>query len=187
MNEQVYGPIPAARIEGLVVTESRDDVLVYDTEHHHIHHLNQVSAAVWRSCDGRRSIPDVTRTLRATLPGEINDEVVRLALTKLESAGLLSGALEPHVRTPGQSRRKFLRRAAVAGAVAVPIVLSISAPSSALAGSSACGQDCTAENANSECNGFCSQCGPDTGPGSGSICCAPGEGHPEVSCDLLGP
>jgi len=180
MNEFLYGPVPAARIDGLVVTESRDEVLVYDTAKHHIHHLNQVSAVIWRLCDGQRSVADLARAAGAQLGSEIGDDAVRLALTKLESANLLEGSLVATVRTNGQSRRKFLRRAAVAGAVAVPVVVSMTAPQAAFAGSASCGQSCIDDNLNSECNGNCSQCGQETGRGCGSVCCNPGVNSPHL-------
>ncbi len=51
--------VPAARITGLVITEAKDEVLVYDTERHHIHHLNRTSATIWRLLDGRRSMSEL--------------------------------------------------------------------------------------------------------------------------------
>jgi hypothetical protein len=163
-----------------VTTESKDDVLVYDTQTHHIHHLNQISAAVWRLCDGRRTLDDVTREMQASAPGGVGEDVVRLALTKLESANLLDSELDSSLRAYGQSRRKFLRRAAVAGAIAVPVVVSMTAPQAAFAGSTSCGQSCVDDGLNSECNGNCSQCGQETGRGCGSVCCSPGGGSPHL-------
>jgi hypothetical protein len=189
MNGHWNGAIPAARIADLVITESKDEVLVYDTSNHHIHHLNRLSAVVWRLCDGSRSVADVTRMTRASVSGEVNDEVVRMALTKLEAADLLSGALETQMRALGQSRRSFLRKAAVAGAVVVPAIVSMTAPQAAAALSPGPGRSCGgACSQNSNCNGCCSQCNGDgtTVPQfPRGICFNPNKGgaQPQLSCN----
>lgn len=118
---------PRARFDGLVVTESAAEVLVYDTAAHHIHHLNQVSAAIWRLCDGRKSIAGLARD------SGLDREMVRLALVKLDEANLLDGTLDPGLRLKGASRRSFMKR--VAAATAVPAIVSISAPTAAMASS----------------------------------------------------
>jgi len=107
------------------MTEAGGEVLVYDEQSHHIHRLNQVSAAVWRHCDGRRTVADL-----ATETG-MAAEMVQVALGKLADARLLDGDLPAGVRAAGQSRRSFLKKAAVAGGVALPVLVSISAPTAA--------------------------------------------------------
>jgi hypothetical protein len=113
--------VPAARVENLVTTTSRDEVLVYDQDRHHIHHLNPTAAAVWSLCNGRRTVSEVARA------AAIDEDAVRLALRKLDDAKLFDGPLEAGVRGTTQSRRSFMKKAAVAG-VAVPMIASISAP-----------------------------------------------------------
>ncbi len=176
MSNLLESHVPAARVDSLVITESKDEVLVYDTERHHIHHLNQTSAVVWRLCDGRRTVGDIVRKAQGKLGSDVSDDVVRLALKKLEDANLLDGPLDPAVRGVNHSRRAFLRKAGVAGAIAVPVIVSMSAPAAAGAVSGAgCGEDCF--DMNSLCNqGVCSQCGADTGPGAGTVCCSPSAG-----------
>lgn len=120
--------VPAARVTGLVVTEASDEVLVYDTERHHIHHLNQVTAVIWRSLEEAGTVSEVTRVTSMTLGSPVDEATVRLALTTLADAELLDGDLAPDVRVAGQSRRRFLKKAAIAGA-AVPIIASMTAPS----------------------------------------------------------
>ena len=172
--------VPAARVENLIITESKDEVLVYDTAQHHIHHLNQTSAVVWRLCDGRRSVADLVREAQLKVDGTVNEDAVRLALAKLEDAELLEGALVSSLRGVGQSRRTLLKRAAVAGAVAVPAIVSMSAPAAAATGSGGdCGDPCGGVNSGCRPGGQpnCSQCGPLTGSGSGNFCCSP-SGNP---------
>lgn len=115
---------PTARTHQLVTNEVGGEVMVYDLARHHLHRLNDVSATVWRLCDGRRTVHELAR--ESGLPME----TVRAAVGQLASAELLDGASAAGSTIPGQSRRSFLRKAAVAGA-AVPLITSITAPSAA--------------------------------------------------------
>lgn len=63
---------------------------------------------------------------------------MRLALSQLAEAHLLVGVLPFEGQEPRQSRRVLLRRMAVAGGVALPLLVSVSAPTAAVA-SSHCG------------------------------------------------
>ena len=125
--------VPKARVDGLIVTRSNDEVLVYDTGSHHIHHLNHFSAVVWRLCDGQRTVAGLVRQAQYEVDGVVPAESVRLALVKLGAANLLDRETGLDLRDLGQSRRAFLRRSAIAGAIAVPVVASISAPHAAAA------------------------------------------------------
>lgn len=116
--------VPAARMVDLVTTESKDEVLVYDQAVHHIHHLNATASAVWKLCDGKRTVRDIAEAT------SIDEEAVRLALRKLEEANLLEGDLAMTMRGT-HSRRAFMRRAVVAGAISVPVIVSITAPAAA--------------------------------------------------------
>jgi hypothetical protein len=116
--------VPAARFENLVMTEAGGEVLVYDETSHHIHRLNQASATVWGLCDGRRTVAALASESGMTV------EMVQVALGKLADAMLLDGDLPAGARATGQSRRSFLRKAAIAGA-AVPVIASVSAPDAA--------------------------------------------------------
>ncbi len=117
--------VPAARIDDLVITESADEVLVYDKQRHEIHHLNQASAAVWRLCDGKRSVAELARD------ANVDVEITQVAVNKLAEANLLEGKLAASQMLSGQTRRKLLKRAAMAGAGAT--IVSITAPTAAFA------------------------------------------------------
>jgi hypothetical protein len=140
--------VPAARFKELVTSEIGDEVLVYDEASHHIHQLNQVSATVWRLCNGRRSVADLAHETGMTA------ELVQVALGKLADAMLLDGDLPAGV----QSRRRFLKKAALAGGVALPVLVSVSAP--------------TAVQASSHCGAINAVCGLGDFPSccSGSFC-----------------
>jgi len=124
---------PLARAIDLVVTETGGEVMVYDTAVHHIHHLNQVTAVIWRLCDGRQSVGDLVRLASLDLGEDIDESVVRVALTKLDDANLLEGPLDPALRPKGTSRRSLMKKAAIASTI--PAIVSISAPTAAAASS----------------------------------------------------
>lgn len=150
-----FTAVPAARTSDLVTTESGDEVLVYDQATHHIHHLNRTSAVIWRLCDGQRSIRDLGRVAATQLEAQVDEDVVRLAVSKLADAGLLDGSRSFAPLGHAQTRRTLLRRAAIAGAIAVPAVVSMTAPTSA--DSSHCNSGCQTD---ADCGGgtTCASC-----------------------------
>ena len=97
----IAGVAPAARVENLAMTETADEVLVYDTERHHIHHLNRTLTIVWRLLDGQRTISEVAAEARLQLGADISEQGVQLALAKLSDANLLDGTLSLAMRGSG--------------------------------------------------------------------------------------
>ena len=118
---------PLARTQNLVTSESDSDLLVYDHDTQQIHHLNASSVAVWTQCDGSRTDGDIAVSLGLSL------ETVHIALGSLAQANLLAGPIPSNLVAPGRSRRSFLRKAAIAGGVALPTIVSITAPQAAAA------------------------------------------------------
>jgi hypothetical protein len=135
---------PAARFQNLVVTETADEVLLYDTEKHHIHHLNATTAAVWRLCDGRNRIGDIARLAGQAMGASVDEATVRLALTKLDDAGLLQQSLVDDLRMSRMSRRTFMQRAGVASAIAMPAIVSTTAAVGASFSAPGCEEACDA-------------------------------------------
>lgn len=129
---------PIARTHGVVVQETPDELLVYDTDSARAHCLNETAAAVWRACDGTRTVAEIAATL-----GAANDRdpaqgegVVWLALEQLEENGLMASAVG--WAPSGASRRELLRKVGLAAAVALPVVASLALPNAAHAGSGSC-------------------------------------------------
>jgi hypothetical protein len=159
---------PRARTDGLIVESIGEELLVYDSKTSRAHSLNDSAAAVFRACDGTRSVEQITQGTG------LDSDQVGLAMADLAKSGLLEGYAEPFERV---SRRTVIRRLAVAGAgigVAAPVIRSITAPSPALAVSAThkghAGQPCTAASAG---NGYQS-----TGCVGGSYCNpSPGAQH----------
>jgi hypothetical protein len=121
------------------LTEEVDgELLVYDVERDLACRLNPSAALVWRSCDGSRTVPELVEILTAEL-GELADEdLVLIALDHLAEHGLIVSGYEQRDASAARlSRRRFFRRAGIAGAaaVAVPVVYSLSVPAAAAAAS----------------------------------------------------
>jgi hypothetical protein len=114
---------PRRRVDDLVMTRTLGDIIVYDERSKGIHTLNAGMADVWEACDGTNSDAHIA-LLTGLTPTLVND-----ALVKLSQAGLLetpwgSGA-------PRQSRRRLLKQAGAGIAVAVPTIISVTAPAAA--------------------------------------------------------
>lgn len=146
---------PQARLDRLVMSHVGEEVLVYDETSHAIHRLNLTSHAIWALCDGTRTISAIGQVASAALGTEVSEAVVRLALSQLAGANLLVGALPSDIQKPRSSRRRMLRRMAVAGGVALPALASVTAPTAA--GSWSCiaigGEGCS--SGPQCCSGFC--------------------------------
>jgi hypothetical protein len=141
--DEVYRPV--AREAELLVEPVDDELLVFDSERQIAHSLNRVAAAVWRACDGSRTVDEIADATGC------KREAVELALVELANIELLAGE-RPAVAIV--SRRQMLRRTAVVGAaagLALPVIRSITAPSPALA-ASGCGKVRQPCCANSTCS-----------------------------------
>jgi hypothetical protein len=128
-----------------------DELLVFDTERTIGHSLNPLATSVWRACDGSRSAEEIAAHCG------LSDEVVSLSLAELAGTNLLEPSpTEPEPDGADRlSRRHVLRRAALTGVgagLALPVIRSVVAPSSALAVSSTCaGQFDTCASASACC------------------------------------
>jgi hypothetical protein len=124
-------PLPPARKTNLVVQTIELETMVYDTTTDNAYVLNPTAAAVWRACDGKRSVSDIAAHLSHDTP--TTEQTVWYAL------GQLKELLEEPVAV---SRRKFLKMSgAVAASVAIPLVVKMVAPGAASA-QSATGVTC---------------------------------------------
>ncbi len=125
---------PRARQARLLTREIGDELAVYDEDRDRLHVLNRTAALVWRHCDGQRTVADLAALVSRELGSPAGEHVVWLALARLQRAHLL----EARVAAPGvasASRRALLRGAAqtAAGALLLPSVTSLTAPTAALA------------------------------------------------------
>ena len=146
---------PTARKEGLVIQEMPDEVLVFDLETNKAHCLNETAAFVWKACDGKNSIADITKLFGNQSGTPVQEDLVWLAIDQLNENNLLEAELKADFN--GQSRREVIKKIGLAAVIALPIVSSLVAPTAAWAIAcsgtvSSCvqnGQNC---NAGTPCN-----------------------------------
>jgi hypothetical protein len=153
--------LPSSLTAGLVIRELDDETLIYDTDRNEAHCLNQTAALVWKYCDGKTTAAQAANFLQSSLYVDIDVDLISLAVKQLERFDLV----EKTRKSPRVSRRKLILRYAPA-ALALPAIMSISAPTPAQ--SASCAQPsgrpfgCPCSN-DSECDSFncnAGTCGP---------------------------
>jgi hypothetical protein len=151
---------PQARSSDLVVEPIGEELLVFDNTSQRAHSLNAIAATVWSACDGTRNVAALMEHTG------LSEDVIEIALRELAGCDLLTGLAAAESSPQPVSRRAALRKAALTGAgigIALPVIRSIVAPSSALAGS----QSCTAQTCASGSHCHSTAVGGDqTGPGA---------------------
>jgi len=145
--------LPRALTTDLVIRELDDETLVYDTERDEAHCLNQTAALVWEQCDGKTTAAQAARSLQGKLNAPVDADLVWLAVKQLRRFHLI----ETNGKSPSVSRRDLVLKYAPA-ALALPVIMSISAPTPAgtlsCAGQGqACGQIPCCPGFN--CDGIC--------------------------------
>lgn len=135
MEERTRSFRPRARTDGLVVRELPDEVLVYDLERHAAVCLNRTAALVWKRCDGRTSVGELSRALAEELRSDDAEALVWLALEQLGRDRLLEERVKRPAALKGISRRELVRRLGLGAAASLPLVTSILAPTAAQAAS----------------------------------------------------
>ena len=166
--------LPRARKDDLVVKGLNDEVLVYDLKRDKAHSLNASAAFIWKKCNGRRTVAEVAQALSKEFNVPPDEQTVWLALDQLSKFNLLEAKVMRPAGMPQISRRQMMRIGAAA-AFALPVIVSIVAPTAANAQTAISPSVCNAR-VQPNCGGT-----PCTG-GSGSQTCQPfgavGAGEP---------
>jgi hypothetical protein len=127
VNKDSINELPRARKEKLIIKEVDGEMLVYDLTNDKAHCLNQTAARIWQYCDGNRSIAEIAELMSTPGNPPVADAVVLLALDQLQKFALLETKHEPIPQLAGMNRRELVRRIGI-GALALPIIISITAP-----------------------------------------------------------
>ena len=159
---------PLARSQDLIVEELGDEILVYDKKAAQGHSLSPDAARVWRRCDGSTPIEGLANQLGLDV-----DRVIG-AVDELAACDLL--VAQPTL-AGGRTRREATVRLAKigAGVAAAPLIVSVLAPSAAMAVSRA------------TCLHFSGNCGGGGGGETGCkevpgcCCCTAGGGCPDAT------
>jgi hypothetical protein len=127
---------PRARQHGLLVDRVGEETIVFDEERKEAHSLNRMASIVWQHSDGAHSLSQIASVLTKELCVEANESIVLYALDKLASVHLLETDDTTELGRP-TTRRDVMKRVAAVGvaAVGLPAVLTMSAPTPAMAAS----------------------------------------------------
>jgi hypothetical protein len=125
--------LPKAQHDRLTIRELPDETLIFDHARNKAHCLNRTVALVWQHSDGRTTIGAIATLLAEKLGIPAEEAVVQLALEQLGKRHLLEQPVEPLAGLARLSRREVLKKLAVA-AVAMPLVMTITAPNARAAG-----------------------------------------------------
>jgi hypothetical protein len=119
--------------------------LIYDINESKAFCLNKTSALIWQSCDGNKSVGEISESISQKLKSVVNEDIVWLALEQLKKENLLENKNEIEGKFTGVSRREAIRKIGLGSAVALPIVASLVVPTSTMAQASllAPGASCT--------------------------------------------
>jgi hypothetical protein len=126
--------LPKARTEKLIIKELPDETLVYDLETDRAHCLNSTAGWVWKKCDGNTTVSELTALLASETNSAGDESLIWLALDQLERFNLLSTSPLLPDAFAGISRRQWVKRIGMA-AIAIPVIISISAPDAHAQGS----------------------------------------------------
>lgn len=113
-----------ARRKDLIVRDLADEMTLYDGHTNRAHCLNQTAAAVWRLCDGQKSVAEIARVLEL----DSNEELVWATLRNLNESELLENQLPPTIEDSMLSRRDLVKKVGVGMAVALPVITSVLVP-----------------------------------------------------------
>ena len=170
--------LPKKKDEDIEVVELPEETLLYDVKRNRAYCLNRTAALVWRHCDGRTTVSEMTAVLQRELGRPADDELVHYALRQLRKDRLLRDEGQPAPN--GHSRRQFIQRMAMigGGAIMLPVVVKLLVPPSTAYASHQC-HSTTNNNVccpigahlNDSCNGPCNKtCLTDVSCPSGVRC-----------------
>ncbi len=113
-------------LEPLTIERLEDgSVVILDARSKSVHSLNPSAAAVWDAC--RKSTQEEIEANVAERLGATSSEIVREALAQLQKANLIESSDPVSAEAIDLGRRSMLKRAGAAGAIAIPVVLTLTA------------------------------------------------------------
>lgn len=124
---------PIAKSGNLLVEEVAGELLIYDVANNRAHCLNESAAAIWRHCDGTRSIGSLAKHLFPQLEASEAQRLVGIGVERLRRRHLVDNVVAAE-KSVDLSKRHLIKKVAVlaaAAGIATPLVSSIVAPTAA--------------------------------------------------------
>lgn len=122
---------PQAISGDIVIQNIGSELLVYNLKTHRAMSLNTTVACIWELCDGKNSLSLIREQTEKKLKASIPEEAITLALIELSKNDLLiTDTLETGAKDSlsDMSRRAMIRKIGMTTAVAIPVVMAITAP-----------------------------------------------------------
>ncbi|NNF00469.1 MAG: PqqD family protein [Pyrinomonadaceae bacterium] len=134
--------LPKARTSDLVISDYKDEILVYDLRSHRCHSLNRTAHTVWQEADGKKTLEQIGKKIDRRLSKLNGEQLVLLSLGELEKRDLLDSGTQYGFRS-SVSRREIIKSVGKSTMIALPFIASITAPK-AISAQSGCapGQTC---------------------------------------------
>jgi hypothetical protein len=121
---RIQDPVSIQRIE--------TETLVYDERRHQAFCLNESSSVIWLLADGAHTVAEISAAASLQLGAPVSEDLVLFALEELRRDGLIESSSVAET-APVLSRRVMLRRLGVGGALLVPMIAAVLAPTAAQA------------------------------------------------------
>ena len=119
---------PSSRKENLVTQEFANETLIYDLQKNKALCLNETSAIIWQLCDGNKSVEQISREASDKLDLPVSKELVWLALDQLKRQNLLKQSEITENEFNTVSRRELVKKIGLSSMAALPVIVSIVAP-----------------------------------------------------------
>ncbi len=110
-----------------------NELLIYNLNNNKAFCLNETSALIWELCDGENTVSEIREKMTKKLKDSVNEEYVWLALNQLKKEGLIEENEVIKDKYQGLSRREVIRKIGYGSMIALPLIMSIVAPTAASA------------------------------------------------------
>jgi hypothetical protein len=125
--------MPPRRVNELIsVQQIGTETLIYDERRHRAFCLNESSSVVWQLADGERTVAQISAAASAQIKTPVSEDLVMFAIAELRKDGLVEPA-PVEEGSPAISRRVLLRRLGESGALLIPMIAAVLAPTAAQA------------------------------------------------------
>ncbi len=106
---------------------SDGSMAIVDGRSKSVHSLNPTASLIWDASSQAATIDEIADTIEKNSGQQISSEALQQGLTQLLKANLIEPAGSVAVEEVDLGRRSMLKRATAAGAIAIPVVLSLTA------------------------------------------------------------
>src|SRR6266496_2468377 len=119
---------PARRKDELICEEVSGECVIYDQRQKKAHLLNSTLTWIWRRCDGNTSVEALSKSFAEQFDARNPLEIMSSGLNQLDSRQLLETPINLPEEAGGKISLARRRAIVVGGAVLMPAIVSILAP-----------------------------------------------------------